>query len=173
MATSLETGAAADPCDLAVAAQLNFFSDESAVGPPDSAERAPQPLPPRGPTRIRRPELSFPDEVDTQLSFVPHPPQNQEEWSSEGIEVFHQKTLVMAVRSLYDGRGCDEMSRRVIAWIARPLVDESQLFRSPLSFQAACYTLGFDPRIAQRKVLRRFAPELLEASPMSHPRAER
>ena len=113
-----------------------------------------------GPKKPRRPIiLPFPDLGDSQLSWVPYPPENDESWSPADIEDFHWNVLVASVRSLTDGRASDEMREHVIKWIARPLVPESELPDYPLSFQASCVICGWDPESAQQHALDLFAQE--------------
>ena len=135
--------------------QMELFLAGELPFPEPSVQHTPLAEPDRsGATKRRRPIiLPFPDLGDTQLSWVPYPPENDETWSPTDMEDFHWNLLVGSVRSLTDGRASDEMRELVIKWIARPLVPESELPSYPLTFQASCVMCGWDPERAQRHAL--------------------
>jgi len=161
MATSFEDRAATDHRATDDTVQMEMFLT-GALPCPAEPHKALTELCRSGATRRRRRiTLPFPDLGDTQRSWLPQPAQNEEPWSADDIEDFHWNVLVSSARSLTDGRASTEMRERVIEWIARPLVPESQLPDYPLSFQATCAMCGWDPLLAQQRVLARFAPEKL------------
>lgn len=156
MTRSLLKRSVVDASALKLYPQLKFLDDalECTVNKTAPARNKTQ-------RRVRSPELSFPDLQDTQLSFVPYPAANAETWTDEEIAKLHEGLLIQELRSLADQRASPEMRRRVIEWVARPLVPPSQLAQSPLSFQAACCFCGLDAMRTQEALLRRFAPERL------------
>lgn len=164
MSTTFENRSGADPSTHGL--QLDIFI-RSARSPaantlqPPEARRVADSS--GGRKRVRPAELSFPPLEDTQLSFLAYPATNTETWSATEIAQFHENMVRDALRSLADGRASAEMRRRVIAWVARPLVDSRRLFGIPLSFQASCYACGLDAEVLQERVLRLFAPEELKA----------
>lgn len=159
MATSFESRAATDHRAKDAPGQTELFlAGELPLPDPTEHRKAIADLHKRG-ARKRRIPLPFPDLGDTQRSWIPQPAENDETWTDTDIVRFHWKNLVSHLRSLTDGRASEEMRAVVIEWIARPLVPEAELADYPMSFQTSCFICGWDPRIARRRALKRFAPE--------------
>jgi hypothetical protein len=136
--------------------QMEFFSSPEVAGEEKNSPNTKRTRP-----RVRPPECPFPDPQDTQLAWLPHPACNDEEFTDSEIVAFHEDAIHHALHSLADGRTSEVMRRRVIEWVAVPMVHKRKL-TDLLSFQAMCYAAGCnDPEFLQEYILRRFAPERL------------
>ena len=123
---------------------------EAAVGTPDPTNRTVRP-------RQREPVLPFPDPEDTQLSLLPLERCNDETFTENEIIAFHEYAVEAALSILVDERASPVHRRRVLDWIAVPIVNPRHL-TDILSFQAMCYAAGYaDPEYLQEFILRRFA----------------